>query len=103
MVQGVDGRYYLYYSMENTEVISVAVCDSPAGKYEFLDHVHDENGYVLGSKEGDWIQFDPAVLVDDDKQVYLYSGFNPFFPFKEYRTYVGAHVTKLKADMVMES
>lgn len=100
VVQGVDGRYYLYYSMENTEVISVAVCDSPAGKYEFLDHVHDESGYVLGSKEGDWIQFDPAVLVDDDKQVYLYSGFNPFFPFKEYRTYVGAHVTKLKADMV---
>ncbi len=100
VVKGVDGRYYLYYSMENSEVISVAVCDTPAGEYEFLGHVHDESGYEPGSKDGDWIQFDPGVLVDDDGKVYLYSGFNPFFPFKENRTYVGAHVTELKADMV---
>ena len=100
VVQGVDGRYYLYYSMENTEVISVAVCDTPAGQYEFLGHVHDENGYEPGSSDGDWIQFDPGVLVDDDGRVYLYSGFNPFFPYKPWRTYVGAYVMELKADMV---
>ncbi len=100
VVKGVDGRYYLYYCMENSEVISVAVCDTPAGKYEFLGHVHDESGYEPGSKEGDWIQFDPGVLVDDDGRVYLYSGFHPFFPFKENRACVGAHVTELKADMV---
>ncbi|MBR1930018.1 MAG: family 43 glycosylhydrolase [Lachnospiraceae bacterium] len=100
VVQGKDGRYYLYYSMENTEVISVAVCDTPAGSYEFLGHVHDEEGYEPGSSEGDWIQFDPGVLVDDDGKVYLYSGFNPFFPFKPQRTFVGAYVMELKSDMV---
>ena len=100
VVQGTDGRYYLYYSMENSEVISVAVCDTPAGSYVFLGHVHDENGYEPGSREGDWIQFDPGVLVDDDGRVYLYSGFNPFFPFKSHRTFVGAYVMELKPDMV---
>ena len=100
VVLGTDGKYYLYYSMENSEVISVAVCDTPAGEYQFLGHVHDESGYEWGSKDGDWIEFDPGVLVDDDGKVYLYSGFNPMFPFKEYRTYVGAHVLELKSDMV---
>ncbi|MCR5255495.1 MAG: family 43 glycosylhydrolase [Acetatifactor sp.] len=100
VVQGTDGRFYLYYCMENAEVISVAVCDEPAGKYEFLGHVHCENGYEPGSVEGDWIQFDPAVLVDNDGRVFLYSGFNPFFPFKPNRTFVGAYVMELKSDMM---
>ena len=37
MVQGPDGRFYLYYFMGGTKMISVAVCDEPAGKYEFYD------------------------------------------------------------------
>lgn len=65
-----------------------------------MGHVHDASGYELGSKDGDWIQFDPGELVDDDGRVYLYSGFNPFFPFKEYRTFVGAYVVELASDMV---
>ena len=30
MVQGPDGRFYLYYFMGGTKMISVAVCDEPA-------------------------------------------------------------------------
>ena len=32
VVRGTDGRYYLYYSVANTSITSVAVCDKPAGK-----------------------------------------------------------------------
>ena len=32
---GPDGRYYLYYVLDKVSVVSVAVCDTPAGKYEF--------------------------------------------------------------------
>ena len=39
VVQGKDGRYYLYYSMDFSNVISVAVCDTPGVQYEFLAHV----------------------------------------------------------------
>jgi hypothetical protein len=31
VTQGPDGRYYLYYVLDQLSVISVAVCDSPAG------------------------------------------------------------------------
>ena len=37
MVQGDDGRYYLYYFMGGTKMISVAVCDKPAGKFVRLE------------------------------------------------------------------
>ena len=30
VVRGTDGRYYLYYSVANTSITSVAVCDKPA-------------------------------------------------------------------------
>lgn len=69
--QGIDGRYYLYYAMWG--IISVAVCDTPAGEYEFYGHVHHLDGTPLGRKKGDNVNFDPAILVDDGK-VYLYSG-----------------------------
>ena len=29
---GTDGRYYLYYVLDQVGVVSVAVCDTPAGK-----------------------------------------------------------------------
>ena len=74
---GADGRYYLYYAFDFLGVIAVAVCDTPAGRYEFYGHVHYTDGTLLGSKEGDPFQFDPGVLVDDDGRVYLYSGFCP--------------------------
>ena len=39
MIQGDDGRFYLYYFIGGTLLISVAVCDEPAGRYEFYGYV----------------------------------------------------------------
>ena len=71
---GPDGRYYLYYVLDHVSVVSVAVCDEPAGKYEFYGYVHYEDGTRLGEKEGDEPQFDPGVLTEGDV-TYLYTGF----------------------------
>ena len=37
MIQGDDGRYYLYYFMGGTKMISVAVCDKLRGNMSFTD------------------------------------------------------------------
>ncbi len=71
---GPDGRYYMYYVLDKVSVVSVAVCDTPAGKYEFYGYVHYEDGTRLGEKEGDQPQFDPGVLTEGNK-TYLYTGF----------------------------
>lgn len=71
---GPDGRYYLYYVLSTWGVVSVAVCDTPAGKYEFLGYVHYEDGTKLGEAPQDEPQFDPAVLTEGEK-TYLYTGF----------------------------
>lgn len=34
---GPDGRYYLYYVLDKVQVMSVAVCDTPAGNMSFTD------------------------------------------------------------------
>lgn len=73
-VQGPDGRYYLYYFVVNSSIISVAVCDKPAGKYEYLGDVSLPDGHAYGTKSEEWFTFDPAVLVDDDGRAYLYFG-----------------------------
>lgn len=75
VAKGPDGRYYLYYAFDFLGVIGVAVCDTPDGQYEFYGHVHYQDGTLLGRRKGDEFPFDPGVLVDDDQQVYLYSGF----------------------------
>jgi len=71
---GPDGRYYLYYVLDKVPVVSVAVCDTPAGKYEFYGYVHYPDGTRLGEREGDQPQFDPAVLTEGER-TYLYTGF----------------------------
>ena len=71
---GPDGRYYLFYVLDRISIVSVAVCDEPAGKYEFLGYVHYQDGTLLGEKEGDEPQFDPGVITIGDK-TYLYTGF----------------------------
>lgn len=71
---GPDGRYYLYYVLDKACVVSVAVCDRPAGRYEFYGYVHYEDGTRLGEKEGDEPQFDPGVLTEEEN-TYLYCGF----------------------------
>ena len=37
---GPDGRYYRYYVLSNLGIVSVAVCDKPAGRYKFFGYVH---------------------------------------------------------------
>lgn len=71
---GPDGRYYLYYVLDHVSVVSVAVSDTPAGRYEFYGYVHYEDGTRLGDRPGDEPQFDPGVLTEGDK-TYLYTGF----------------------------
>ncbi|MBQ2183531.1 MAG: family 43 glycosylhydrolase, partial [Lachnospiraceae bacterium] len=72
VTKGPDGRYYLYYALDKVSNISVAVCDTPAGKYEFYGYVHYEDGVRLGDK-GEEHQFDPAVITEGDT-TYLYTG-----------------------------
>lgn len=61
---GPDGRYYLYYVLDHLNIVSVAVCDTPAGKYEFYGYVHYADGTRLGEKEGDEPQFDPGYIAN---------------------------------------
>lgn len=101
VAKGKDGRYYLYYSVAHTSVMSVAVCDTPAGQYEYLGDVHDKTGHVIGSAAGDYYQFDPGVFVDDDGRVFLFSGFCPGkLEDEEGRRYVGCHMVELEDDML---
>ncbi|MDQ2087751.1 family 43 glycosylhydrolase [Herbivorax sp. ANBcel31] len=73
---GPDGKYYLYYVDSKRSIVSVAVCDTPAGKYEFYGYVHYSDGTILGEGEDDEPQFDPGVITEGDR-TYLYSGFCP--------------------------
>lgn len=93
--QGPDGRYYLYYVMDKVGFVSVAVCDTPAGKYEFYGYVHYKDGTKLGERKGDMPQFDPGVLREGDK-TYLYTGFSGHhMPDR-----IGAMATTLGPDML---
>lgn len=74
VTRGPDGRYYLYYVLDLVPYISVAVCDTPAGRYEFLGYVHYKDGTRTGELPGEEAMFDPAVLTEGDR-TYLYSGF----------------------------
>lgn len=74
VTRGSDGRYYLYYVLDKVSFVSVAVCDTPAGKYKFYGYVQYPDGTLLGRREGDQPQFDPGVLTEGEK-TYLYTGF----------------------------
>lgn len=76
VTQGPDGRYYLYYVLDKARVVSVAVCDTPAGAYTFYGYVHYADGTRLGDRAGDEPQFDPAVFTEGIR-TYLYTGFCP--------------------------
>ncbi|WP_178021587.1 family 43 glycosylhydrolase [uncultured Paenibacillus sp.] len=71
---GPDGRYYLYYVLDKVPVVSVAVCDIPAGEFEFYGYVKYADGTRLGERAGDEPQFDPGVLTEGER-TYLYTGF----------------------------
>ncbi len=102
--QGPDGRYYLYYAYDFMGMMGVAVCDTPAGQYQFLGHVHYPDGTVWGRRAGDQLPFDPGVLADEDGRVWLYSGFYTPVPavasgFRKLRN-DGGVVLELEQDMV---
>ena len=77
VVQGQDGRYYLYYQISRYGTVSVAVSSSPSGPFEFYGYVRFKDGHSMGTKPGEVYGFDPGVLVDDDGRVFLYVGFSP--------------------------
>lgn len=83
VVQGNDGRYYLYYCMSGEfghggyfGPISVAVCDTPAGKYEYLGFVRNPDGSPMQK----YVCFDPAVI-NDNGTIRLYYGTQ--YPYEE--------------------
>jgi hypothetical protein len=96
VTRGPDGRYYLYYVLDHEKVVSVAVCDTPAGEYSFYGFVHYPDGTLLGNRPGDDPQFDPAVLTEGDK-TYLYTG-GVCFRFEKEKG--GAMGTLLAPDML---
>ncbi|PLB48477.1 Arabinanase/levansucrase/invertase [Aspergillus steynii IBT 23096] len=81
VVQGADGRFYLYApvteadsSNEDPFAIGVAVADTPTGPYK---DAHPDGPIISQSvpSPGNSIQnIDPTVFVDDDGQVYIYFG-----------------------------
>jgi hypothetical protein len=76
VVQGKDGRYYLYYCLAGWKgkdgyngPISVAVCDTPDGKYEYLGFVKNKDNTPMTR----FVPFDPAVI-NDNGNIRLYYG-----------------------------
>lgn len=96
--QGPDGRYYLYYAFDFLGIMGVAVCDTPAGEYEFLGHIHYADGTLWGRRRGDQLPFDPGVLADDDGRVWLYSGFYNTVP----AILTGGHKLRCDGGTVLE-
>ena len=105
-VQGSDGRYYLYYVFNASSIVGVAVCDTPAGDYQFYGYVHRPDGVPSGTENWDVRHFDPGVLVDDDGRVFLYTGFTPgpgelYEILKEHNQRMeGGYCLELEGDML---
>lgn len=96
-VQGEDGRYYLYYAPGgikncNEWYIAVAVCDTPAGKFQYYGRID------LMRWADKYFAFDPGVLVDEGR-IYLYYGFgmNDSIPGEKG---CGGAVVELEPDMI---
>ena len=105
--KGPDGRYYLYYFLGGgASFMGVAVCDTPAGKYEYYGKVSHPDGTWLGMKKGDPYVFDPGMYMDDDGKIYLYFGFSPSADrrspedFGEGTLLDGGYVVELAQDML---
>lgn len=72
VVRGPDGRYYLFYCAKFQDSINVAVCDTPAGQYEFYGRVQYEDGRVMADNQ----PYDPSVICTEEGN-FLYFGFAP--------------------------
>ena len=78
VVQGNDGRFYLYYNLVSSgsnasgnDSVRVAVCDTPVGKYEYYGVVRNADGTV----HKEYLMGDPAVI-NDDGVIRLYCGWS---------------------------
>ncbi len=75
-VRGNDGKYYLYYCLSGasgkggySNPVSVAVCDTPDGKFQYLGFVKNPDGTPMMK----YANFDPAVI-NDNGTIRLYFG-----------------------------
>jgi hypothetical protein len=101
VARGLDGKYYLYYALHKSAKMSVAVCDTPDGRYKFLGYVSYPEGSPVGTRPGDLHQFDPGIFIDDDDRIYLYSGFSGRYPWTvDGIGWDGAYVMELEPDML---
>ena len=78
VVQGNDGRYYMYYNINSAaagtsghDICKVAVCDTPTGRYEYLGFVRNPDG----SAHKTYLMGDPAAI-NDDGIIRLYYGWS---------------------------
>lgn len=106
VVQGPDGRFYLYYALASMLVgrpchLGVAVCNEPAGHFRFLGDVALPDGAVLDSDCGYGMVFDPAAYVEGDA-TWLYWGFGmpKASPRMPAAVTEGSWVVRLSSDMV---
>ena len=105
VVQGPDGRWYLYYTLCLAPFMGVAVSDRLTGPYEYYGKVRLPNGHVIGSQKHELFQFDPGLFRDDDGRIWLYSGFAPSDSgimgiFTRQYKMEGAYVMELGEDML---
>lgn len=103
VVQGNDGRFYLYYCMSGEKgaggyggPISVAVCDTPDGSYEFYGFVRNPDGSPMRK----YVTFDPAVIKDAGV-IRLYYG--TWYPFHEYGKLLDPIFHKVESGMFGKS
>ena len=98
VVRGRDGRYYLYYCVKFQDSINVAVCDTPAGRYEYYGRVHYRDGSVMSDNQ----PYDPSVICSEEGN-FLYFGFAPCMiniPRYKGKDLKGGSVLKLEDDML---
>lgn len=72
VVQGNDGRYYLFYALAGkafTGLIHVAVAEKPEGPYEYHGELHNPDGTPFERN----VTFDPGVI-NDNGTIRLYYG-----------------------------
>ena len=114
VAKGLDGKYYLYYTLGLIPFMAVAVSDNITGPYKYLGKIQDKKGIPVGIRNGkqlpdslegkDVFQFDPGIFVDEDNSIYLYTGFAPeaegvFAAACQKYHLDGAYVMELESDM----
>lgn len=101
VVQGRDGRYYLYYCIKFQDSINVAVCDTPTGSYKFYGRVQYCDGRLMTENQ----PYDPSVICTEEGN-FLYFGFAPcIINILRYKNQDlrGGSVLKLQDDMITVS